>query len=176
MKINIGKDTIETWRMRLYAYTAENPGDSIEMLLRGAANIIDETIDENTPMDVVFDVLRESINEIAIQGMLSMQFSEMIGEVKVNEATANRLAKDIYDWMKDGKPRTKAEIEGKLFPGIPLKKNPQNAADLGEAYRLLYLMPGISRFAKDGTKTDTRWTTIQIVTAKPAPLIPPAKQ
>lgn len=176
MALKIGKDTVDTWRARFYAYTASDPGDTIGTLLRGAASVVDETIDEDTPLEVVFELLRDNIGNIAVQGMLTMQFSEMIGEVKVNEATADRLAKDIYDWMKDGKPRTKAEIEGKLFPGVSLKKNPQNAADLGEAYRKLYLMPNVARFAKDGTKTDTRWTTIQIVTAKPAPLIPPAKQ
>mgnify|MGYP000137238913 CR=1 FL=1 len=53
MALKIGKDTAETWRMRFYAYTAGDPGDTIEMLLRGAANIADETVDESTPMDVV---------------------------------------------------------------------------------------------------------------------------
>lgn len=176
MALKIGKDTPETWRDRFYAYTASDPGDMIGTLLRGAANIVDETVDEETPMDVVFEILRDSTGHIAVQGMLSMQFSEMTGEVKVNDASANRLATAIYDWLKsDGKPRTKSEIEGKLFPGVVMKNNAQGKADLKEAYKLLYLMPNIARFAQNGDKTDTRWTTIQIVTAKPAPLVPPVK-
>lgn len=173
MALKIGKETVDTWRARFYAYTASDPGDTIGTLLRGAASILDETVDEETPLDVVLSLLAENIDNIAVQGMVTMQFSEMIGEVKVNEATANRLAKEIYEWLKDGKPRTKAEIETKFFPGVVMKKNPQAKADLGEAYKQVYLMPNIGRFAQNGEKTDTRWTTIQIVTpAKPAPLTP----
>ena len=170
MALKIGKDTAETWRMRFYAYTAGDPGDTIEMLLRGAANIADETVDESTPMDVVFEILRDNVGNIAVKGMLSMQFSEMIGKVSANEATANRLAKDIYEYLKDGKPRDKAAIEAHLFPGIVMKNNPQGRADLAAAFKLVYNMPHIGRFAQNGEKTDTRWTTIQIV--KPAPLTP----
>jgi hypothetical protein len=169
----IAKDTADIWRARFYDYAGKNPGERIETILRGAANVVDETVDENTPMDVVFEILRDNVENIAVQGMLSMQFSEMIGKVSANEATANRLAKDVYEYLKDGKPRNKAEIEARVFPGVAMKNNPQNKADLAAAFKLVYNMPHIGRFAQNGEKTDTRWTTIQIVTpAKPAPLTP----
>lgn len=173
MALKIGKDTVDTWRARFYAYTASDPGDTIGTLLRGAASVVDETIDEDTPLEVVFELLRDNIGNIAVQGMLTMQFSEMIGKVSANEATANRLAKDVYALLKDGKPRDKAAIEAHLFPGVVMKNNPQGKADLAAAFKLVYNMPHIGRFAQNGEKTDTRWTTIQIVTpAKPAPLTP----
>ena len=173
MALKIGKDTVDTWRARFYAATTDNPGDLIGTLLLLVASVVDETVSEETPMDVVFEILRDNVENIAVQGMLSMQFSEMIGKVSANEATASRLAKDVYEYLKDGKPRNKAEIEARVFPGVAMKNNPQNKADLAAAFKLVYNMPHIGRFAQNGEKTDTRWTTIQIVTpAKPAPLTP----
>lgn len=175
MALKIGKDTVDTWRARFYAATTDNPGDLIGTLLQLVASVVDETVTEETPMEVIFEILRDNIGNIAVKGLLSMQFSEMIGEVKVNDASAKRLSTTLYDWLKsDGKPKTKAEIAAKLFPGVLMDKNPQARADLDEAYRLIYVMPGIHRFTKNCDKADKRWTTMQFVAAKPAPLIPPA--
>lgn len=164
LTLKIGKDTVDTWRARFYTATTDNPGDLIGTLLRLVANIADETVDEDTPMEVIFEILRDNTENIAVQAMLSMQFSEMIGKVSANEATADRLAKDVYAYLKDGKPRNKAEIEARVFPGVSMKNNPQGKADLAAAFKLVYDMPYVSRFAQNGAPTDTRWTTIQIVT------------
>jgi len=165
-------DTEQTIREKLYKHVRENPGDTMETLLRGITGSA-----EDLPIEDVLVALHESRDSIAIKAFLGMQAGDMVGEITANQNTVKRLSSTLYDWLKsEPVKRTKSEIETKLFPGVVMDKNPQGKVDLEEAYRLLYVMPGIHRFTKDGDKADKRWTTIQFVAAKPAPLIPPAKQ
>jgi hypothetical protein len=161
-------DTEQTIREKLYKHVRENPGDTMETLLRGITGK-----DENTPMEDVFVALHENRDSITVKAFLGMQAGDMVGEIVPNQNTVKRLSTTLYDWLKsEPVKRTKSEIETKLFPGVVMERNPQGKADLEEAYRLVYVMPGISRFTKDGDKADKRWTTISYSAAKPAPLTP----
>jgi len=163
-------DTEQTIREKLYKHVRENPGDTMETLLRGITGK-----DENTSMEDVFVALHEARDTLVVKAFLGMQAGDMVGEVVPNQNTVKRLSTTLYDWLKSepAVKRTKSEIETKLFPGVVMDKNPQGKADLEEAYRLVYVMPGISRYTKDGEKADKRWTTMAYVApAKPAPLTP----
>lgn len=172
MSLKFGKDTKEIWIERLKNYTAGNPEDTIADLLRGVAGIVDNTISEDTPLDVIFELLRDNADHAATLGMLGLKFSDMEGKIPANDDAAKILSVKIGNLLKDGIARNAKDIEAHCFPGIDLRKTPQNAADLNAAYKLVYLMPNIIRLSKDGTRTNTRWTTLQYSPAKPAPLTP----
>lgn len=170
-KLKISKDTKEIWIERLKVYTAGNPVDTIADLLRGVAGIVDDTVSEDTPIDVILELLRDNTDHVAVLGMLALKFSDMEGKIPANEDDAKILSVKIYNLLKDGVARNAKDIEAHCFPGQDLRKTPQDAANLAEAYKLIYLMPGIIRLSKDGARTNTRWTTLQYAT-KPAPLTP----
>lgn len=160
--IKIGDDTAEIWCGRIKNYTSGNPEEKICDLLRAVLHPIDPSVTDDTPMDVVFELLRDNVNHIVVQGMLMMKFSEMNGKLLADEKAAKVLAAKILAWLKSEKTAKNAEdIEGYCFPGENLKSKPQEDANLSAAYKLLYNEPGIIRLSKDGNVTTTRWTSLQ---------------